>query len=237
MAETGILDILGNENAEAGLAQAVWKSTNRPYIGVVPVNHPGREAACSIWRGSNALPYWSYQGCDGEEAVVEVYSAAEEIALWVNGREIGREKTKGARAVFQTYYEPGEIKAVAYEADGKIYGENSLISADENVQISIRPESEAEVGSILYLDISIMGTNGQIECNRDDKIRVEVAGGKLLAFGSANPRTAEDFLSGSYTTWYGRSQAVVLVEERNLTITASGEKLGTVSRSIAAGTK
>jgi beta-galactosidase len=36
-----------------------------------------------------------------------------------------------------------------------------------------------------------------------------VDGGKLLAFGSANPCTAERYDCGSHTTFYGRALAIV----------------------------
>ena len=38
---------------------------------------------------------------------------------------------------------------------------------------------------------------------------VAVKGGELLAFGSANPCTEEQYHTGSFTTYHGRSLAVV----------------------------
>ena len=73
-----------------------------------------------------------------------------------------------------------------------------------------------------------MGENGEIECNRDTRLTVTVEGGELLAFGSANPRTEESFLTGTYTTWYGRSQAVVLRKDKQLSISVSGDGLAPV---------
>ncbi|GHV06550.1 hypothetical protein FACS189485_15260 [Spirochaetia bacterium] len=47
-----------------------------------------------------------------------------------------------------------------------------------------------------------------------------------MAFGSANPRTEECYLSGSFTTYYGRSQAVVRAAlPGTLTITARGKDM------------
>ena len=108
-------------------------------------------------------------------------------------------------------------------------------TADEHTQIRISQEEEkAGPDGILYLDISLTGENGEIECNRDTKLRLRVEGGELLAFGSANPKTEEDFLSGEYTTYYGRSLAVVKVQKEPLYIEVSGEGLKTVSKVICA---
>ena len=226
LADTGALDILGNDNAEAGMASVVWKKRTTPYIGVCPVNHPGIVPSHAIWRGSNALPYWSYQGCEGNEAQVEVYSTAKEAELFVNGRSVGRKEVRDCKAVFHTIYEPGELRAADYNADGTFHSESSLFSADKDTQIRISPEEDAvRAGDILYIDISLTGANGQVECNRDTSLRVEVEGGKLLAFGSANPKTEEDFLSGVHTTYYGRSLAVVKAQSDQLTVRVSGENL------------
>ena len=53
-----------------------------------------------------------------------------------------------------------------------------------------------------------------------------------MAFGSANPRTQEDFLSGKYTTYYGRSLAVIKCGGDTVTIKVKGEGLETASLQI-----
>jgi len=67
------------------------------------------------------------------------------------------------------------------------------------------------VENIVYVNIAITGENGVVECNADEMLTVFVDGGELLGFGSACPRTEENFLTGSYTTYYGRAQAVIRV--------------------------
>ncbi len=226
LADTGAFDILGNDNAEAGLASVVWGKRTVPYIGVVPVKHPAEKLIKSVWRGSNAIPYWSYQGCDGYPAEVEVYSSAYEAELFVNDKSQGRKRLENMKAVFRTAYEAGTLRAVAYDEAGKLQSESSLRSADNNTRIRICPEEALpEKGDILYLDILLTGENGEIECNRDTCLNIRVQGGELLGFGSANPRTKENYLDGKFTTYYGRSQAVVRCLEDELTIRASGEGL------------
>jgi hypothetical protein len=58
-------------------------------------------------------------------------------------------------------------------------------------------------------------------------VKVSVAGGQLLAYGSANPRTEEQYHVGEFTTYYGRSLAIIRVgDAEKLVITASSKKLG-----------
>ena len=244
LADAGALDILGNETAAAGAAAVIWGIRKIPYIGVKPVNHPGVIPSHAIWRGTNAMPYWSYQGCEGNDAEVEVYSPAYEVELRINGTSVGRKVLEDYKAEFQLSYESGELKAVAYNADGSVHSESTLISADQDVQICIRQEEcaakqkmpekiQEEIQErVVYLDISLRGANGEVECNLDRRLYAEVEGGKLLAFGSANPRTEDDFLAGSYTTYYGRSQAVVKVTDHSAVIRVSGDGMKTTEHII-----
>lgn len=241
LADTGALDILGNDNAEAGIASIVWKARKTPYIAVTPANHPGIVPLKAIWRGTNALPYWSYQNCDGNAVEIQIYADAEEVEVFLNGTSIGRKEIKDYAAVFETFYQSGTIKAIAYGGNGEILSESELQSADSKLQIQILEEenpikknmdemhgvedASMEDGKIVYLDIDIVGSNGVVECNADEKLSVGVEGGELLAFGSANPKTEEDFLEGTYKTYYGRSQAVIHLLEKNVKVTVQGETL------------
>lgn len=93
LADVGAFDILGNENGELGYAQIVWGTKKGPYICVQPVNHPGVEPAKAVWRGTNAIPSWSWRGCEGNEAKVEVYDDCDSVKLLLNGNEIGTQKS------------------------------------------------------------------------------------------------------------------------------------------------
>ena len=227
LADTGAFDILGNDTAEAGMAAAVWGVSEKPYIYAMPANHNPKEVIKSMWRGSNALPYWSYEGCEGNDAVVEVYSKADTVELFVNGKSIGRKQPEDTKAVFETVYEAGTIEAVAYAADGTEISRSELRSASGTRGIHVIPEqAEVKAGEIVYVDISIRGENGEVECNADATLKVTVEGGELLAFGSANPKTEEDFLSGTYTTYYGRAQAVIRVEDAGELVITAAETAG-----------
>jgi len=228
----GAFDILGNENADVGLAEVVWDQRKKPYLAVTPPNHQGIVPNKAIWRGTNARPYWSYRGCEGNDTEVEVYCKAHEVELLINGNVAGREMVQGCKAVFPVKYEPGELKAIAYMKDGNVISEHSLVSADSDPQIKVTAEENIIKSELIYVDISLVGDNQQIECNCDTKLSVQVEGGELLAFGSANPKTDDDFLSGEYTTYYGRSQAVIRAEDSEVTVIVSGQGLKTVSRRI-----
>ena len=222
LGDTGALDILGNETAEAGMASVIWGARKTPYIAVRPIIKPGESWYHAAWRGSNAIPSWSWRGLEGLETEVEVYSKADFVELFLNGQPLGKAETVDGMALFKVRYQPGELKAAAYGPDG-VRTESTLCSAEGTVRPVITPEEEPEIGKVLFADISLRGENGAAESNADENLHVSVTGGTLLAFGSARARTEEVFHSGEYRTYYGRSLAAVLVTGDELEIRAERE--------------
>ena len=225
LGDVGAFDILGDDNAEAGMASVVWGARKDPYIGVRPVNQNPGDLYMAIWRGTNAIPSWAWQGCEGRDAQVEVYSDAAEIELLLNDVSLGRAAVNTEfRADFTVPNAPGTLTAIAYDKAGNRVGKSCLRSAVGERAIRIAPEGKAVIGQPLYVNIDIAGENGIVERNLDKTLTLTVTGGELLGFGSANPRTEERFETGTYTTYYGRSQAVLLPQSRELriTVTAAG---------------
>lgn len=210
LADCGALDILGDPNGEMFLAQAAWGMLDNPAIGVRPVNHRGDKLIKSVWRGTNAIPSWSWQDCDGYPATIEVYSDKAAVKLLLNGKSLGKKRVRNGVAAFQAKYAPGELTAVAYDEYGRETGRSQLFSSVGRAKPCLEPERTAvRQGQVVFVPVTLAGTNGMRECAADRTLTATVDGGELLAFGSANPRTEERFDTGSCNTYYGRAMAVV----------------------------
>lgn len=210
LADTGAFDILGNPNGELFQAQAAWGLLKNPAIAVQPVNHPGEEPAKAVWRGTNAIPSWSWQGCEGNMAIVEVYTGDAFVELYLDHCLIGEKEVQECKAAFEMKYHPGTMTAVSYNAQHQETGRSELVSASGALSIQLTPETDRIMpDQIAYVRIAIAGENGQIESNADELLHIYVDGGELLAFGSANPRTEESYQNGSFTTYYGQALAIV----------------------------
>lgn len=213
LGDTGAFDILGDPNAEAFWASAVWGRLDAPAICVQPINHDSKPIKAA-WRGTNGIPSWSWAGCKGKTATVEIFFDAAKVELLLNGKKLAAAKFKNCKATFKAQYAPGKLEAVAYGADGCELGRSVLCSADAPLQLAVRPEKSAvKPGEIVYVPVTVEGANGVVESNADRSLRITVEGGELLGFGSANPRTEERFDTGEYTTYYGRALAVVRAGE------------------------
>lgn len=210
LADAGAFDLLGNPTGEALWASAVWKGETS--IGVRPVPYPADTLARGAWRGTNAIPSWSWDGCNGKMAEVEVYTPGKEAALYCNGVLIGRKATEDLRAMFSLPYAPGKLEAVAYDETGKQCGYAALSSAAGDLHWNIRQESEAlRPGQVAFFSVTLEDPQGAVESNRDTVLSMTVTGGTLLGFGSAAPRTKSEFGGGQYPSWYGRALAAVRI--------------------------
>lgn len=222
----GVIDLTGNPDGEALYARTVWGKNDEVLLAVTPANHPGEEVIKSAWRGTNAIPSWSWRGCEGNAVTVEAYTEAPHIRLYLNEALLAEKDTTDCKAIFEAEYRPGVLKAVGTDEEGNEIMTGMLKSAAGNLQLSIQPEKEyVQPGEILYVAINICDKDGIVESNADELISIEVQGGELLGFGSARQRTEESFLDKEATACYGRTLAAVRVLDEQVCIAVKGVTL------------
>ena len=225
LADTGAFDILGNPTEEALETSVIWDAAEKPQIAVTPVDKDEAKLIKAIWRGSNGLPSWSYADCEGHPAKIRVYVKGKEAELFLNGVSLGKKKLVKNKASFETSYQPGILKAVVFDDENNIIGENTLTSATGTGSLRIAVEQKLTKDNIYYVDARIVGENGEVFMNRDQKLSISAEGAEILGFGSAAPRTEDDFTSGIYTTYHGRALAVVRKAAEKATVTVRPEGL------------
>lgn len=227
LAGAGVIDILGIPDASCQYAAVTWEKRKNPVIGVRPANHPGVQVSKSVWRGTNAIESWAWNGCDGNKTIVEVYAQGAEAELLLNGEKIGKKKLKECKALFKFKYAPGMLTAIIYDARGNEIGRSCLESAVGKRWLEVQAEEpKVKVGDIVYVDVTVKGENDIVESNEDTKLTCTVTGGVLLGFGSANPCTEESYDTGTHTTYFGRAQAVVYAKQTGeICIKVSGGNL------------
>ena len=229
LAGCGAIDINGYAGAEAYYADAVWKDAEnkafRPYMGIRPMNHAGEKIIKSTWRGTDAIDSWSWHGCEGNPTYVEIYAQGSYVKLYINDQYVGKKRLKQLKCIFQCKYQPGVIRADIFDQNGKQIDTVQLESAilpDAQTKVKLMPDARNHLTeeNIFYFEINLVGENGIVESNMDQKIYISVEGGDLLGFGSANPKTEESFDRGEYTSYYGRALAVVRKKETRCMIKA-----------------
>ncbi|MDR0583572.1 MAG: DUF4982 domain-containing protein [Treponema sp.] len=174
-------------------------------------------------------PHGIWKNCESNRA-----TDAHMVDLLLNGKCIGRKRVKNCQAVFKTRYAPGKLIAVTYDINDNETGARRTGIHSGKLSIRVKPEQGAvRAGDIAYIAIELAGENGVVECNADTKLTVTVEGGELLAFGSVNPCTEENYKEGFFTTYYDRSQAVLRANQPGtIVVSVRGENLDTVQAVI-----
>jgi beta-galactosidase len=238
LAGPGVIEITGECRPEVFWNQIIWGLRREPYIAVEPLIHAGEKAVFGMWRSSDARHSWSWRGCEGKETFVTVYAEGGHVELFLNGKLIGRRKVKAHKAKFRNVrYMPGELKAVAYGQAGGMIGEDVLVSASPSLALHINPEkTECSKNELLYAGLSIADGRGIRELGAAAVLHVSVAGGKLIALGSADPAATDSYQGGSCSTYYGFAQAIIMPgkdsTQIDISVTADGFDEASVSVDI-----
>ena len=226
LADTGAIDITGRPGAEAFYAATVWNRTKVPFLGVRPVNRDQKKLMKNAWRGTNAVASWSWKGCEGREAVVEVYGRGAKAELSLNGKVVGVKTLKEYKALFITAYEPGVLSVRILDRRGAEVGYQELHSSEGRLGIRLTAEEKnPRAGDLVHLNIELVGENGVVEANDDRTLRIAIEGGELLGFGSANPKTKDRYDGCVTKTRYGRAMAVIRMGVGGLKTMVSEETL------------
>ena len=215
-ADTGALDLVGDPTGEAALAKTVWEGPTNPLLFVRPADLP--KPCKAPWRGTNSVPCWSWRGSEGNQTTVEVYTRAPIAKLYLNGHHKGTKRVQDLHADFRLRYEPGELIAVACTADGLELGRTTLKSTEGPLRLSLSLEGRDE--DVAFVRVDVTDSAGTVEGSAYDEVEVRVAGGELLAFGSAAQKSACSYVRGRFPLRYGRGLAVVRVGTGDCSVVA-----------------
>lgn len=210
-AGSGRIDLTGKPLAEMAYTRVAF-GLQDIAIGVVPVNNTNSKHSPSAWKMSNAVESWSWDGCEGKEAKVEVYARAHHVSIYINSDQPAATKVlKGdCRVTFRTVYEPGEIRAVAFDESGRKLSECSLRTAGDETKLSLEPE-DRKIGrdDLLYVRMKYTDENGTVKPLVRGDIKVMADGGKILGIGSACPYYERGYLGDTADTYYGEAMVIL----------------------------
>jgi beta-galactosidase len=232
-AMTGDFDITGYRLPISYWREIIWGGRGHtPYIAVQKPERYGQDPVLSNWGWTDSISSWTWPGYEGKGIVVEVYSNAEEVELFINGVSQGRQPVgtdfKRYYCRWDTRYEPGNVEAVAY-IGGEEAGRFSLRTAGEpGLRVTKERESlRAGSNDLCYVNIELADKNGILHTAADRKVTVSIEGpATILGSGTGRPRTEENFFDHTHETYHGRMLVVVRAGAETgvarLTATADG---------------
>lgn len=223
-AGSGRIDLTGKPLGEALYTRVALEADNGPYIAVCPVNHTGDRHSPSAWKMTNAMPSWSWTGCEERKANVEVYARAARVELVLNGHTVGSKTLKNdCLARFSIPYESGTLEAVSYDAADHEIGRCKLQSAGGTTRLTLDAEEPTvKPGHLCYIRLRYTDENGITKPLARGNIQVQVRGGTLVGLGSACPFNKHSYLDSETDTYYGEALAIVRMGDGDaMTIAAS----------------
>lgn len=223
-AGSGRIDLTGKPLGEALYTRVALEADNGPYIAVCPVNHTGDRHSPSAWKMTNAMPSWSWTGCEGRKANVQVYARAARVELVLNGHTVGSKTLKNdCLAKFSIPYESGTLEAVSYDDADHEIGRCKLQSAGGTTRLTLDAEEPTvKPGHLCYIRLRYTDENGITKPLARGSIQVQVRGGTLVGLGSACPFNKHSYLGSETDTYYGEALAIVRMGDGEaMTIAAS----------------
>ena len=109
---------------------------------------------------------------------------------------------------FDTVYEPGEVKAVAYR-QGKRIGEAVVHTAGKPVALKLTRDYDD--GEYAFFQVDAVDAAGVRNPLADNRLSFSVSGpGRIVAVGNGNPRAMESFADPyAHSLFFGKAVVVV----------------------------
>ena len=165
------------------------------------------------------LPHWNWKGREGEVTPVMVYTNFPKAELFINGKSQGmREKNDSTvqnryRLMWmETVYEPGELKVVAYDKDGKPVAEKVVKTAGKPHHLVLTPNREsldANGDDLLYVTVQVADKDGNIVPTDSRLVKFKVDGaGSFEATANGDPTCIMSFQNPEMKLFSGAATAI-----------------------------
>lgn len=209
------------------------------------------------------LPHWNWKGREGEVTPIFVYTNYPSAELFINGKSQGKrtkdlsikrdasankeaektfERQKRYRLMWMdTKYEPGSVKVVAYDENGKAVAEKELktAGAPHRIELSVdRSEIKADGKDLAFINVKVVDKEGNFCPEETRLIKFKVTGkGSYKAAANGNPASLESFQAPEMKLFSGQLTAIVQSSEKAGDIVFEASAKGVKSAKIVVKAK
>jgi beta-galactosidase len=159
------------------------------------------------------FPHWNWEGREGDEIPVWVYTNLEEVELLVNGKSAGSQKVPHLGHVeWKVRYEPGAIEARGSK-DGKVVLTEKRETTGAPAQLKLtaeRMEIDADGEDVAILQVEALDKEGRLAPTAGSRVVFKVTGeGKLIGVGNGDPNCQESDKEPKRSLFNGLAQVIV----------------------------
>ena len=204
------------------------------------------------------LPHWTWKGREGETTPVFVYTNHPTVELFINGKSQGKRTKDTSIGIDSTYtdkaqkeferqkryrlmwmdtkYEPGTVKAVAYDANGNEVATEEVHTAGAPHHLVLeadRKTIKADGKDLSFITVSVVDKDGNLCPHADDLVKFKVKGaGTYRAGANGNSASLDLFHEPQMHFFNGKLTAIVESLEQPVTIKLEASAKGVKSASI-----
>ena len=209
------------------------------------------------------LPHWNWEGREGEVTPVFVYTNYPSAELFINGKSQGK-RTKDLSVTIEnsadsasmaslkrqkryrlmwmdTKYEPGTVKVVAYDKNGKAVAEKEIHTAGKPHHIELvadRSTIKADGKDLSFVTVKVVDKDGNLCPHADNQISFRVKGkGTYRAGANGDPTSLESFQTPRMKVFNGMMTAIVQSTEEAGTITLEATAKGLKKQTLTITTE
>ena len=187
---------------------------------------------------------WTPQNLGPHTENVEIYTNAEEVELFLNGKSLGIQKQHpdAAAITFQVPFEPGTLKAVA-RSGATIVATGELKTAGKPARIVFTADSPdkpltPDWNDVRYVSATLVDANGTRIPDSKTEVKFAATGAaSIIAVDSDNMADHESFLGTQRKLYEGTAVAILRATgtagQIKVTATAEGVPPATLTLSVA----
>ena len=195
----------------------------------------------SIWNTTEStlhiLPHWTWPGREGKVTPVFVYTSYPSAELFINGKSQGvRHKDKASQLDryrlrwMDAVYEPGEVKVVAYNSEGKPCEEKVIRTAAKPHHIELtadRSTIDADGKDLAYINVKVVDAQGNLCPDDTREISIEIKGaGTFRAAANGDATCLTPFNSTKLKLFSGQLTAIIQAAEADGTAIVTAKAKG-----------
>ena len=162
------------------------------------------------------FPYWDFN--IGQQIDVRVCSNAPFVELFLNGISKGKfsiDHANGNELVvtWKLAYEPGELKALAYDEKGDIIATDTRRSFGDAASIKLHADKKTMISDgqdIIFLEINMEDKDGNPVENANNRVYVDVTGaGNLIGLDNGNSTDYDQYKGKCRRLFSGKLMALI----------------------------
>ncbi|WP_460694770.1 glycoside hydrolase family 2 TIM barrel-domain containing protein [Mucilaginibacter puniceus] len=210
----GDIDLIGDKKPQMYYRDVVWRNSKMNVLVHSPIPAGSKETV-SQWGWPDELPYYNLPGSEGKIITVNVYTRYPEVRLELNGKVIGQKKVTADNltANFELEYQPGTLKAVALDDNGKVADTQILTTPGKAYKIRLtadRSSIKKSTNDLSYITAEIVDEQGRLVSDANATLQFDVTGdGEITAVASADPKDMQSFKKPEHRTFRGKCLVVI----------------------------